>query len=292
MTPADKRHHFPSPPLRRWFSHDVRTQLSRVRALILTMLGQPRGFFTQYAYANHVQPVTEPYFEVEKLFAASPFPDFMAEIETHVDAFRGFGESPTDPVLGRGIFPALDGMAAYAAVRKFKPNRIIEIGSGDSTYFLARGVQDNQHGMITCIDPAPKREITALGVALKPRMLTSADAALAAALEENDILFIDSSHIMLPGMDVDIQFNRFFPRLQKGVIVHLHDIFLPDGYPTHWRLRNYTEQNALIGWLLGGYFELIWCGYYVVARRPDIISDGLREIAPMDVAGSLWLRRA
>ena len=54
-------------------------------------------------------------------------------------------------------------------------------------------------------------------------LLNSADTALAASLEENDILFINSSHIMLPGMDVDIQFNRLFPTLRKGVIVHVHD---------------------------------------------------------------------
>jgi hypothetical protein len=257
---------------------------------MLTAIGQPRGFFTQYAYTNHVQPVTEPYFEVEKLFEASPFAEFMAEIEAHVDEFRGFGQYPTDPILGRGMFPALDGMAADAAVRKFKPNRIIEIGSGDSTYFLARGVRDNQHGLITCIDPAPRREIGALGLDFERRLLTSADTALVATLEENDILFIDSSHIMLPGMDVDIQFNRLFPKLQKGVIVHIHDIFLPDDYPAHWRVRNYTEQNALMGWLFGGYFDLVWCAHYVVTRRTDIISQALRAIASMDVAGSLWLR--
>ena len=64
-----------------------------------------------------------------------------------------------------------------------------------------------------------------------PRLLEETDAELCAGLGPDDILFIDSSHILLPGMDVDIQLNRIFPVLQPGVLVHLHDIFLP------WTIR-------------------------------------------------------
>lgn len=189
------------------------------------------------------------------------------------------------------MFPALDGMATYACVRKFRPRRIIEIGSGDSTFFLARGVADNGFGHVTCIDPKPRREIVALDVDFKPRLMTAADAGLADELEAGDILFIDSSHIMLPGMDVDIQFNRLFPRLKSGVLVHLHDIFLPDGYPTSWRQRNYSEQNALVGWLFGSSFEIIWPGQYVFTRHRDLVDDAIRGISAPGEAGSFWIRK-
>jgi len=277
---------FPDRPL------SLKSKLSRIRALARTMIGSGGGFFTQYAYVNHLQPVTTLYPEVAALCAASPFGDLLEEMHGHLTTFRAFGSNPTDPMFGRGMFPVLDGMATYAAVRRFKPNRIIEIGSGDSTHFLARGVKDNGSGHITCIDPQPRREIIALDVDFKPRLLNEDDADLAGSLEAGDILFIDSSHIMLPGMDVDIQFNRMFPRLKPGVIVHVHDIFLPDDYPPHWRIRNYSEQNALIGWIVSGYFDVLWPGRYVATRHAEMIESAFGDFDfGAGSAGSLWMQR-
>lgn len=278
---------FPARPLG-W-----RVKLSRVRALVQAMLGNGGGFFTQYPYVTHLQPVTTPYPEVEAICAASEFQEMLQEIQALLPTLARFGEAPTDPVFGRGMFPVLDGLAAYAAVRRFRPKRIIEIGSGDSTYFLAKGVRDNGDGAIICIDPQPRREIIALDVDFKPRLMNADDADLAGSLEPGDILFIDSSHIMLPGMDVDIQFNRMFPRLKKGVIVHVHDIFLPDDYPPHWRNRNYSEQNALIGWIVSGYFDVLWPGRYVVTRRDAEVRSALGDFdLGTGTAGSLWLRKS
>lgn len=271
----------------------MRAHVSRLRAMVLAMTGRGGGFFTQYAYVNHLQEVKSPYPAIEDLCDASPFEAMLEDMEGHLPTFRAFGATPTDPVFGRGMFPVLDAMSTYAAVRRFKPKRIIEIGSGDSTYFLARGVQDNGFGQITCIDPQPRREVIALDVDFKPRLMNADDADLAGSLDAGDILFIDSSHIMLPGMDVDIQFNRMFPRLKPGVIVHVHDIFLPDDYPPHWRVRNYSEQNALMGWLVSGYFDILWPGRYVVTRHQDRIQRGFHGFDLQDGrAGSLWLQRS
>lgn len=275
--------------------HDLRTKLSRVRALLLTALGFPRGFFVQYPYTEHLQPVTEPYPEVEALMAAAPWHEFLGEMRAQREAIAGFGADPRDPVLARGMFPGLDGMAAYTAVRKFRPRQIVEIGSGDSTYFLARGVRDNGFGRVTCIDPQPRREIAALDVDFRMRLMTNADADLAGRLEPGDILFIDSSHIMLPGMDVDIQFNRLFPRLKPGVVVHVHDIFLPDDYPAHWRAWNFSEQNALVGWLVSGWFDVIWASRYACTRHHAAVADvcgGVPRIEDPVRGGSLWMRKS
>lgn len=270
----------------------LRVKLSRIRAMLRAILGRGGGFFVQYPYAAHLQPVTTPYPEVEDICARSEFPQLLDEMQRQLPAIHQFGEAPADPVLGRGMFPALDGMATYAAVRRFRPNRVLEIGSGDSTHFLAKAVADNGVGSVTCIDPQPRRELSRLNVNFKRRLMTPEDAEFAALLEPNDILFIDSSHIMLPGMDVDIQFNRIFPRLKKGVIVHVHDIFLPDDYPPHWRYRNYSEQNALIGWIISGYFDILWPGRYVITRHDAMIQKVFSDIdLGMGLAGSLWLRK-
>jgi hypothetical protein len=278
----------PRAPVAPHSRRSLRQRLARVRNLVLTALGKPYGFFIWYPYVEHLQPVSEPYPEVEALLAACPWPDFLREIERHAPTFAAFGSAPDAPVLGRGMFPALDGMAAYAAVRAFRPKQIVEIGSGDSTYFLARGIRDNGAGRITCIDPAPRREIANLNVAFLPRLMSSADAELAAQLEADDILFIDSSHIMLPGMDVDIQFNRLFPRLKPGVIVHIHDIFLPDDYPPHWRIRHYSEQSALVGWLMGSFFEVLWPSQYVLTRHRGRLQAAVGDVTS---GGSIWLRK-
>ena len=256
----------------------------------MTAMGAPRGFFTQYPYLKQLAPVGETYPEVEGLCEQAPYRAFLDHMAGFREVFAGFGAQPTDPVLGRGMFPALDGMAAYAAIRGLKPRRIVEVGCGDSTYFLARAVRDNGFGAITCIDPQPRRDIRALSVTYIPRLLTNADAELTAQLDANDVLFIDSSHIMLPGMDVDIMFNRMFPRLKTGVVVHVHDIFLPDDYPPTWRPRNYSEQNALMGWLLSGAFEIIWPGHYALTRHPELVAAADLPARPVS-AGSLWLRR-
>ena len=115
---------------------------------------------------------------------------------------------------------------------------------------------------------------------------------MASELSANDILFIDSSHILIPGTDVDIEFNRMFPRLKRGVIVHLHDIFLPDDYPMHWKERNYSEQNALTGWLLGGAFEVLWPANYVYTRYRKLVERAVGDLCDIRRGGgSLWLRK-
>src|SRR5215217_4459010 len=116
----------------------LKSRLSRIRALLLTAAGRPQGFFTQYQWVQHLQPVEEPYPEVEAACASAPFHEFLEAMTEHLDVFRSFGSDTRDPVIGRGMFPPLDGMVAYTAIRRFKPRRVIEIGSGDSTYFLAK----------------------------------------------------------------------------------------------------------------------------------------------------------
>ena len=267
----------------------ARERLSRSKALLLNLLGRKRGFFIPYPYIDSIPSAAPTYPDVERLFEAAPFAEFAQEMGRWREALTRFS-GPDDPVLNSRMFPALDVAACYAAVRRFKPKRVLEIGCGDSTYVLARALKDTGGGTLTCIDPAPRRDIARLDATLLTRTLKDSDADLIDDMESGDILFIDSSHVIMPGMDVDIQFNRMFPRLKPGVIVHLHDIFLPDDYPSHWLIRGYNEQNALIGWVLSGYFEVIWPAYHVLSRHRDIAEAALGA-PPVEGAGSLWLRR-
>lgn len=265
----------------------LRSRIGHIAAQVSTLGGRRRGFFTRYDYVDSVLPVSEPYSEIEKMCADSPFRDFVGLMGSNVPHFQAFGQNPLDPDWGHGMFSHLDGAAAYTAVKKFRPQRIIEIGSGDSTRFLSKAAGT---AAVTCIDPAPRREIGSLPVHLVRRVVQNSDVQCCAELAPNDILFIDSSHIMLPGMDADIIFNRIFPRLQSGVIVHVHDIFLPFDYPAHWSSRNWNEQNALAGWLFGS-FDIVYPGHYVARRHPQILDEAFAAFPVPRNAGSMWLRK-
>jgi predicted O-methyltransferase YrrM len=286
-------------PVKTKLPREVRHVLRNLHARATTLLNiNPQGFFTPYKYAAQVQPAATPYAAVlERMQAGDDgVAALIMEISKHLAVFRDFGLEPQDPLWTGSIFPPLDGAAAYTLARKFRPAKILEIGSGNSTHFLARALRDGGiAGKITCIDPAPRRALDGLGVEFIQRLLREEDASLCAGLGENDILFIDSSHIMLPGMDVDIQFNRLFPALAPGVIVHVHDIFLPWDYPARWRARFYSEQNALIGWILSGYFDVVFPGHYALRAHGALLEAELgRHFPPLAIqkSGSLWLRRA
>ncbi|MDQ2089678.1 class I SAM-dependent methyltransferase [Marimonas arenosa] len=264
---------------------------------ILTALGiRKSGFFTPFAYASSVSSEVPAYEAVEAFFEGSiaDFKVFLESIKTTLPDFRKAVEENAIPFEECGMFPKLDSIAAYHLVRERKPTRVVEIGSGASTHVLARALNDNQHGNLLCIDPKPRRSIESTGAEVHCRTLSTEDAKLVENFEPNDVLFIDSSHVMLPGMDVDIQFNRMFPALPSGALVHVHDIFLPDSYPVEWNQRMFSEQNALIGWILSGFFEVIFPSYYVATRLEPELKEVLQDITPINPqqnAGSIWLKR-
>lgn len=279
-------------------SSAFRQHVAILRDQFLTAMGLARrGYFVPYSLAAKVGRTVGFYPAVAEQFEPreAEFASWLDHVETYLPSLRAInGEAgQIEAFWANVMFPPRDAAIAYAAVREIRPKRIVEIGSGNSTWLLAAAVADaGLDCTITCIDPAPRCPLDALGVRHHPRALEPEDEATAAALEPNDILFIDSSHIMLPGMDVDIEFNLLFPRLASGVVVHVHDIFLPYGYP--WSDREYSEQNALIGWVVSGFFEVIFPGHFSTRHHPErwrALASGFAPLAKED-AGSLWLRRS
>lgn len=274
--------------------------IKKIRAKVSTLAaeagtGRP-GFFIRYDYADSVYKELPIYADVEACFV-SLHPELattISEFGTILPELRKAVEAGTVPWEEEGWFPIFDAVAAYHMVRTLRPKRIVEIGSGASTHVLSSALSQNKTGELLCIDPVPRRSIADTNAKVEKRLLDLDDVDLAEKLERNDILFIDSSHIMLPGTDVDMQFNRMFPRLRPGVIVHVHDIFLPFPYPQNWGHRYYSEQNALIPWILSGFFDVIYPGYYVARRLQDSLEQVFGEHMPKrpeQNAGSIWLRR-
>jgi hypothetical protein len=155
-------------------------------------------------------------------------------------------------------------------VRHWKPRRIIEIGSGFSTRILAQALRVNRErdsvaGELLTVDPYPERlPENGLGelVAVVPDRVQNLDLGLFESLGANDMLFVDSSHVVSVGSDVVREYLQIFPRLTKGVLVHVHDIFLPADYPRSAVLENlwfWSEQYLLQAFLaFNPEFEVLW----------------------------------
>jgi hypothetical protein len=272
----------------------------RLRMGLQTLLGlRKQGFFIPYRYADGVAPVQPVYAALAECFAtAEPvFLDLLRGAEDYAEALLAIAQHPAAapaPKFDQDWFPTLDAVAAYTLVRQYGPKRIVEVGSGHSTRFLARAVQDaGLPTEITAIDPQPRAALTGLAVRFHNAILQTADGRIFSELEAGDILFIDSSHILMPGTDVDWLFNRVLPALPPGVLVHIHDIFLPDDYPADWAWRGYNEQQA-IGPLLAGGFQPVFASHYARTRLAGAVQGGIVGRLPQAAGAypaSLWLVR-
>lgn len=210
---------------------------------------------------------------------------------------------PHDYHVENGGYASVDGEVLYAMIRRFKPARIIEIGCGNSTYLAARAVLANEADGAPCqlisVDPFPKdivREGFAGLAECRPIPVQEIPLDEFSALGENDILFIDSSHVVKTGSDVQYEFLEILPRLNKGVLVHVHDIFLPAEYPEHWvkkSLQFYNEQYLLQAFLIfNERFRVVWGGHYMHLAHPELLGRAFRSYAPGRVRpGAFWMRR-
>lgn len=255
-----------------------------------------QGFFIPYRHAaGAVPPKTYPAIE-SQLEAHRP------TFEALLQAMAGFGEAltglkgpPPRPRWNQGWFARLDGAAAYSLVRTVKPARIIEIGSGHSTRFMHAAITDGAIGCrMTAIDPQPRADIAALPIEHVRATLQEADPAVFEELGAGDILFVDSSHILMPGSDVDLVLSGLLHRLPPGALVHFHDIFLPDGYPDHWQWRGYNEQQGVAALLAGGGFEPVFASHFVATRMEQALVDHpVGRLPLMDGVPetSFWLRK-
>ena len=159
-----------------------------------------------------------------------------------------------DPCWGpQRFFSSLDAIALYGMLFEFRPKRFVEIGSGYSTRFARRCIDDHSLGTrITSIDPVPRIGVDKLCDSVFRQPLEELDLTIFDELEPGDFLFVDSSHRTFSNSDVTVVFMDVLPRLKPGVVVHFHDIFWPYDYIPEWNDRYYSEQYLLGSYLLGG----------------------------------------
>jgi len=197
-------------------------------------------------------------------------------------------------------FSGTDALALYAMVRHFRPALLVEVGSGFSTRISARAASLNRDTRLVCIEPyqcdSSRHEILKKGfpgLTVIDRRIEEVELSFFDQLKNRDILFIDGSHVSRIGGDVNYLVLEIVPRLSPGVIVHIHDIYLPREYPRRFfeERRFFTEQYLVQALLaFNSDFDIILCNSYLGAKY---WSD-LRETFPNSPwwgGGSLWIRR-
>lgn len=205
-----------------------------------------------------------------------------------------------EPFWFNSWFPALDAMALTAMLKRHNPDRFVEIGSGVSTKFARRAV--GRHGLRTkliSIDPEPRNAVDQLCDQVIRKPLEHCDPKIFEVLAAGDILFLDSSHRAFQGSDVTVFFTEILPRLKPGVIVQVHDIYLPDDYISGHLRQLWNEQYLLATALLFGAerFEVLFPCWWV-GRDPALRAQARAALcqgplANVDLYGaSFWMKIA
>ena len=160
--------------------------------------------------------------------------------------------------LNNNAFGSGDAEYLYQIIRHIKPRRMYEVGSGSSTLMAAQAIRRNRELDPTyecqhvCIEPYEAPWLEDVGVTVVREKVEDVGVNFFDELKQNDILFIDSSHIIRPHGDVAFEYLELLPKLSAGVIVHIHDIFSPKNYPKSWiidEVRLWNEQYILEAFL-------------------------------------------
>lgn len=200
-------------------------------------------------------------------------------------------------------FFAGDAEILHCMLRYFKPRRVIEIGSGNSTLMMLNAVHRNKHEdsnytcNIQCIEPYEVPWLESAGVEVIRKMVQEIDLEFFQQLEENDILFIDSSHMIRPQGDVLFEYLELLPTLKKGVIIHIHDIFTPRDY-LHENFEDYVvflnEQYLVEAFLsMNDSFEIISAVNYLKHDHFEALANTCPILAsnPDKEPRSIWIKK-
>lgn len=180
-----------------------------------------------------------------------------------------------------GAFLSGDAEYWYNMIRLFKPKKIIEIGSGSSTLMASNAINKNILESIhnkcehICIEPYEQKWLEEIGVKVIREKVEDVGLDIFKTLNGNDILFIDSSHIIRPQGDVLFEYLELLPSLNKGVIIHIHDVFTPRDYLDEWFGENFwNEQYLLEAFLTNNKeFRIIGATNYLSYKYNEIFSS-------------------
>lgn len=235
-------------------------------------------------------------------FELAPQKAFLADVAGFRDELAAFpveagAAAETTYYWNNEQFSHADAALYYAIVRRLKPGRIVEVGSGHSTKLAVEAVRRNRAGSILCVEPHPPAWLRKVEGAIEIQRfpVQTAPDSLFLELGPGDVLFIDGSHISKTGSDVNHLFLRILPRLPAGVLVQIHDICLPFEYPRYWSedaLCYWNEQYVLAALLANSRkFEVLAGVYYLYKTDPEVLRTLIPDLpGVLPGGGSLWLK--
>ena len=224
----------------------------------------------------------------------APLLEIVAASRDRFDTLEHAEDNPFGYAFENSYFSSPDAEVYYAVVRRYRPRTILEIGSGHSTRIARQAIADaGLDARLTAIDPSPRISLAGIVDEHVPSSVESeANRERYRSLSANDVLFIDSSHEIRTANDVVFLYLEVLPELAPGVIVHIHDIFLPFDYPREWLLERGWQWNEqyLVHAILafGDRFEVIWPGRFLQHTMPGF--DRAFPHARGRLAASVWLR--
>lgn len=213
-----------------------------------------------------------PVYPVPRCFESQRFKEILSALPKYADRLATFHEKSRNDLgfeYGNGFFSSPDAEVLYTLVGEVRPPRIVEIGCGNRTRIIHQAVVDGGIDCFhRCIDPQPRRDISGFAdeITVAP-IETQSPHELTTLLGPGDILFIDTSHELAPANDVAFIYGRLLPLVRPGVIIHIHDIFLPYEYPVEWVRDlhlNWTEQYVVQVMLMDSEsWDVLWPGHYL-----------------------------
>lgn len=247
--------------------------------MALAYPGQPFVLLDYPPSASNSPRWTNPHPELERIIARHE-PAYRRSLEmiagyredfARIDVYQ---QDPLEPCWVNNWLPGLDSGAIYAFLRSHDPALYLEVGSGSSTKFAHRSRRDGDlRTRIVSIDPNPRAEIDEMCDVAVRSPLEATDLTIFDELKDGDVLFFDGSHRVFMNSDVTVFFLEVLPRLRAGVLLGVHDVFLPYDYPPHFADRYYSEQYVLAAHLIAGNRRLapVLAAWYAT-RTPELRS--------------------
>jgi predicted O-methyltransferase YrrM len=235
-------------------------------------------------------------------------PHRMPGIVLDLDAQLRFIETALAPYLralpdafprGNPWYRTEEAAVLFAMVRHLRPRRVLELGCGHSTLVTTAALEANgsegQAGTLVAVDPDPR-----VALPRSARHLACTAQALPLEifldLQDRDILFVDTTHTVKLGSEVNRIVLDVLPRLAPGVVVHIHDVFLPYEYPRLFAARGtyLSEQYLLHGFLCENpSYSIVLALHALVRQRAPQLQGLLPELEPDTGPGpsAFWIRR-
>jgi hypothetical protein len=176
-----------------------------------------------------------------------------------------------------GMYSYSDAMSYYSIIRHLRPKKVLEIGSGFSSLIALEALKKNGSGSLMCIEPFPReflKKNTSIDLVQKPAQEITAQY-INDSLDDGDILFIDSTHTVKHGSDCLHLYLNLLPAIKKNILVHVHDIYLPESFPISY-LRDkqiyWTEQYLLGAYLMdNAKVNILFSSFYNSRHNRDLL---------------------